>query len=366
MNIEERNKNFIDRDKLYGLIEGKKPSQTEVDDILNKALKLKGLDLYDVAALLRVEDAKQIHQIMECAKTVKEAIYGKRLVLFAPIYTGNVCMNNCTYCSFRKDNHLIKRKILTMQEIAEETSALLKQGHKRALLICGENNKNGTDYMVEAIRTTYGVRERGGKDYIRRINVELAPMEVEDFARLKAEKIGTYVCFQETYDQVKYSDFHPAGTPKADYLYRLTVMDRAMEGGVDDVGIGALFGLIDYRFEVLAMIEHANHLERCFGCGPHTVSVPRMEPAIGAPTAENIPMPVSDDDFKKLVAIIRIALPYTGIILSTRESDAMRNELIKYGVRYLRQVKRTPVVMLTKKKERELSFRQETTGLWKR
>lgn len=341
MNIEERNKNFIDRDKLYGLIEGKKPSQIELDDILNKALKLKGLDLYDVAALLRVEDAKQIHQIMECAKTVKEAIYGKRLVLFAPIYTGNVCMNNCTYCSFRKDNHLIKRKILTMQEIAEETSALLKQGHKRALLICGENNKNGTDYMVEAIRTTYGVRERGGKDYIRRINVELAPMEVEDFARLKAEKIGTYVCFQETYDQVKYSDFHPAGTPKADYLYRLTVMDRAMEGGVDDVGIGALFGLIDYRFEVLAMIEHANHLERCFGCGPHTVSVPRMEPAIGAPTAENIPMPVSDDDFKKLVAIIRIALPYTGIILSTRESDAMRNELIKYGVSQISAASKT-------------------------
>lgn len=341
MNIEERNKNFIDRDKLYGLIEGKKPSQTEVDDILNKALKLKGLDLYDVAALLRVEDAEQIHKIMECAKTVKEAIYGKRLVLFAPIYTGNVCMNNCTYCSFRKDNHLIKRKILTMQEIAEETSALLKQGHKRALLICGENNKNGTDYMVEAIRTTYGVRERGGKDYIRRINVELAPMEVEDFARLKAEKIGTYVCFQETYDQVKYSDFHPAGTPKADYLYRLTVMDRAMEGGVDDVGIGALFGLIDYRFEVLAMIEHANHLERCFGCGPHTVSVPRMEPAIGAPTAENIPMPVSDEDFKKLVAIIRIALPYTGIILSTRESDAMRNELIKYGVSQISAASKT-------------------------
>lgn len=341
MNIEERNKNFIDRDKLYGLIEGKKPSQTEVDDILNKALKLKGLDLYDVAALLRVEDGQQIHQIMECAKTVKEAIYGKRLVLFAPIYTGNVCMNNCTYCSFRKDNHLIKRKILTMQEIAEETSALLKQGHKRALLICGENNKNGTDYMVEAIRTTYGVRERGGKDYIRRINVELAPMEVEDFARLKAEKIGTYVCFQETYDQVKYSDFHPAGTPKADYLYRLTVMDRAMEGGVDDVGIGALFGLIDYRFEVLAMIEHANHLEHCFGCGPHTVSVPRMEPAIGAPTAENIPMPVSDEDFKKLVAIIRIALPYTGIILSTRESDAMRNELIKYGVSQISAASKT-------------------------
>lgn len=341
MNIEERNKNFIDRDKLYGLIEGKIPAENELDNILNKALKLKGLSLEEVAALLRIEDEAMIHKIMECAKQVKEAIYGKRLVLFAPIYTGNVCVNNCTYCSFRKDNRLIKRKILTMQEIADETSALLKQGHKRVLLICGENNKNGTDYMVEAIRTTYGVRERGGKDYIRRINIELAPMEVEDFARLKAEKIGTYVCFQETYDPVRYKDFHPAGTPKADYLYRLSVMDRAMEGGIDDIGIGALLGLIDYRFEVLAMIEHANHLERCFGCGPHTVSVPRMEPAIGAPDAEKVPSPVSDDDFMKLVAIIRIALPYTGIILSTRENDVMRNELIKYGVSQISAASKT-------------------------
>ena len=341
MNISERNTNFIDRDKLYNLIEGKTPTQGEIDTILNKAKKLKGLNLEEVAALLRIEDNTQIHKIMETAKFVKESIYGKRLVLFAPIYTGNICVNNCLYCSFRKDNHLIKRKILTMDEIAQETSALLKQGHKRALLICGENNKNGTDYMIEAIRTTYGVKERGGKDYIRRINVELAPMEVEDFARLKAEKIGTYVCFQETYDEIKYRDFHPAGTPKADYLYRLTVMDRAMEGGIDDIGIGALLGLIDYRFEVLAMIEHANHLERAYGCGPHTVSVPRLEPAIGAPAAEHVPSPVSDDDFKKIVAIIRIALPYTGIILSTREGDKMRNELIEYGVSQISAASRT-------------------------
>lgn len=341
MNISERNTNFIDRDKLYNLIEGKIPTQGEIDTILNKAAKLKGLNLEEVATLLRIEDNTQIHKIMETAKFVKESIYGKRLVLFAPIYTGNVCVNNCLYCSFRKDNHLIKRKILTMDEIAQETSALLKQGHKRALLICGENNKNGTDYMIEAIRTTYGVKERGGKDYIRRINVELAPMEVEDFARLKAEKIGTYVCFQETYDEIKYRDFHPAGTPKADYLYRLTVMDRAMEGGIDDIGIGALLGLIDYRFEVLAMIEHANHLERAYGCGPHTVSVPRLEPAIGAPAAEHVPSPVSDDDFKKIVAIIRIALPYTGIILSTREGDKMRNELIEYGVSQISAASKT-------------------------
>ena len=341
MNKGERNKVFIDRDKLYSLIEGNTPSETRVDTILNKALKLKGLNLEEVAALLRVEDPAIIQKIMETARTVKEEIYGKRLVFFAPIYTGNVCINNCTYCSFRRDNKLIKRKVLTMEEIAEETRTLLREGHKRVLLICGESKRNDTDYMVEAIRTTYAVREHGDRDYIRRINVELAPMEVEDFAKLKAEKIGTFVCFQETYDPVLYKKFHPADTKKGDYEYRLTVMDRAMEGGINDIGIGALLGLIDYRFEVLAMMEHAAHLERAFGCGPHTVSVPRIEPAVGAPDAYQIPSKVSDNDFKKLVAIIRIALPYTGMILSTRENNAMRNELIHYGISQISAGSRT-------------------------
>ncbi len=341
MNKGERNKVFIDRDKLYSLIEGNTPSETRVDTILNKALKLEGLNLEEVAALLRVDDPAIIQKIMETARTVKEEIYGKRLVFFAPVYTGNVCINNCTYCSFRRDNKLIKRKVLTMEEIAEETRTLLREGHKRVLLICGESKRNDTDYMVEAIRTTYAVREHGDRDYIRRINVELAPMEVEDFAKLKAEKIGTFVCFQETYDPVLYKKFHPADTKKGDYEYRLTVMDRAMEGGINDIGIGALLGLIDYRFEVLAMMEHAAHLERAFGCGPHTVSVPRIEPADGAPDAYQIPSKVSDNDFKKLVAIIRIALPYTGMILSTRENNAMRNELIHYGISQISAGSRT-------------------------
>lgn len=341
MNRNQRNKVFIDRDKLYSLIEGETPGIDQVDAILNKSLKLKGLNLEDVATLLRVEEPSVVQKIMETARTVKEEIYGKRLVLFAPIYTGNVCVNNCTYCSFRRDNKLIKRKVLTMDEIAQETRTLLREGHKRVLLICGESNRNNTDYMVEAIRTTYSVKEHGGRDYVRRINVELAPMEVEDFVKLKAEKIGTYVCFQETYDPLLYKEFHPGNTRKGDYEYRLTVMDRAMEGGIDDVGIGALLGLIDYRFEVLAMMEHARHLEEAFGCGPHTVSVPRIEYAVGAPHSENIPSKVSDNDFKKLVSIIRIALPYTGIILSTRENDAMRNELIQYGVSQLSAGSRT-------------------------
>ena len=322
--------NFIDRDKLYGLIDGEIPSQSALDTVLNKASKLKGLSLEEVALLLRVNDVAHIQKIMNTAKQVKEEIYGKRLVLFAPLYTGNECVNNCLYCAFRRDNKSLKRKILTMNEIEQETKSLLKDGHKRLLLICGETPRNDIDYICNAIRTTYAVKE--GKNYVRRINVELAPMSIEDFRKLKQEKIGTYVCFQETYDPIAYSEFHPDNTPKGNYENRLLVMDRAMEAGIDDVGLGVLFGLVDYRFEVLALMEHAAHLEAVFGCGPHTVSVPRIEPAEGSKLSQSVPNPVSDEDFKKIIAIIRIAMPYTGIILSTRENDAIRNELINYGI----------------------------------
>ena len=226
-----------------------------------------------------------------------------------------------------------------MDEIATEVKTLLRDGHKRILLICGETPANDINYICEAIRTTYAVRENG--QYVRRINVELAPMSVEDFRRLKAEKIGTYVCFQETYDPILYKEYHPAGSPKADYENRLLVMDRAMEGGIDDVGLGVLFGLADYRFEILALMEHAHHLEEAFGCGPHTISFPRIEPAEGAPLPDNIPHKVCDDDFKKIIAIIRIALPYTGIILSTRENDDMRTELFNYGISQISAGSRT-------------------------
>lgn len=328
--------NFIDREKLYGMLENNTPSESELNDILNKARQLKGLNLGDVAKLLCVEDEAQIGKILDTAHYCKEEIYGKRLVLFAPIYTGNACVNNCVYCGFRRDNKTLKRKILTLDEIENETLHLLRMGHKRALLICGESPRNDADYMVEAIRRTYAAKDEKGSQ-IRRINVELAPMSVSDFAKLKAERIGTYVCFQETYDEVEYRKFHPANTPKGDYLNRLTVMDRAMEGGIDDVGLGVLFGLVDYRFEILAIMEHARHLEEDFGCGPHTVSFPRIEPAEGTPFSlpENIPHPVSDKDFMKIVAIIRIAMPYTGIIISTREQPAMRDQLIRYGASQL-------------------------------
>ncbi|MBQ9639367.1 MAG: [Bacteroidales bacterium] len=328
-----RHQNFIDRDKLYGLLEGSAPTESHLNTILNKARQLHGLSLEEVATLLRVEDESAIGKILDTAKYCKDEIYGRRLVLFAPIYTGNACVNNCVYCGFRSDNKGLKRKVLTMDELEQETLHLLRMGHKRALLICGESPRNNADYMVEAIRRTYSARDEKGST-IRRINVELAPMSVDDFAKLKDEHIGTYVCFQETYDPVEYAQFHPAGTPKGDYLYRLTCMDRAMEGGINDVGLGVLFGLVDYRFEILALMEHAHHLEQDYGCGPHTVSFPRIEPAEGTPFSlpENIPHPVCDKDFMKIIAIIRIAMPYTGIIISTRERPEMRDALVRYGV----------------------------------
>ena len=339
MNIEERHRNFIDRDKLYSMIEGASPSKAELSTILDKALQLKGLSMEEVAVLLRVANHEDIRSIMETAKVVKEEIYGKRLVLFAPLYTGNVCVNNCVYCAFRKDNKQIVRKVLDMNELEEETRILLRDGHKRVLLICGESPRNNIDYICQAIRRVYAVTE--GKHQVKRINVELAPMSIEDFRKLKEEHIGTYVCFQETYDPVLYKEYHPGTFPKSDFENRLLVMDRAMEGGIDDVGLGVLFGLADYRYEILALMEHAHHLERAFGCGPHTVSFPRIEPAEGAPLPDNIPHAVSDEDFKKIIAIIRIALPYTGIILSTRENDEMREELFNYGISQISAGSRT-------------------------
>lgn len=333
-------KSFIERERIYNLVsESKKEVKKEkIDKILEKSLLLKGLNLEDVAILLNVEDEEIIKKILNTASRVKNLIYGKRLVIFAPLYIGNVCSNNCLYCAFRKDNKNLKRAILTFKQIEQETISLLKQGHKRILMLCGESSENDLNYFCEAIEKVYAQSYNGNK--IRRINVEIAPLDVDEFKKLHESKIGTYTCFQETYDEILYKKYHPEG-PKSDYLYRLYVMDRAMQAGIDDVGIGVLFGLADYRFEVLALLSHAKHLEAKFGTGPHTVSVPRIEPAEGAPLSHKIPNPVSDKDFKKLVAIIRLALPYTGIILSTRESEELRKELFHYGVSQISAGSRT-------------------------
>ena len=332
-------KDFIDRTKLSNALAQAARGRAAVEAALAKARELKGLSLHDAATLATCDDPETRARILAEAGKVKEAIYGRRMVVFAPLYVGNVCANDCLYCSFRSANRELPRRSLSLDEVEAETRVLLRQGHKRLLMLQGEEvGKAPQDGFLAAIERAYSVKEGGAS--IRRINVEIAPLDVEGFRRLKSARIGTYACFQETYDRALYARFHRSG-PKADFLWRLTVMDRAMEAGIDDVGIGALFGLGDWRFELLGLLSHAAHLEAAFGCGPHTVSVPRIEAAEGAPAALSVPSPVCDDDFRLLVAILRLALPYTGIILSTRESDSLRNELFRYGVSQISAGSRT-------------------------
>jgi 2-iminoacetate synthase len=331
---------IIDEDEIHTLIrETVNPSAEEVQRILGKALCLKGLDLRESATLLNIRDGGLREELFRTALRVKEKIYGNRLVLFAPLYVSNYCSNNCLYCGFRRDNTAMKRKVLDIGEIREEVRILLSQGHKRLLMLMGEHpNRCSLDYFIEAIQAAYSVTD--GTSSIRRINVEIAPLSHEEFRKLKQVKIGTYTVFQETYHRETYRTMHPTGI-KADYDWRLTAMDRAQQENIGDVGIGALFGLYDYRFEVLALFQHAAHLDRTYGAGPHTISVPRLEPAQNAPAALNPPHPVSDEDFKKLVAVIRISVPYTGIILSTRETAQLRQELFNLGVSQISAGSRT-------------------------
>ena len=305
------------------------PSEARISEILREAKKLAGLENSQAAALLAITSDAHLERVLEAAAQVKKEIYGARMVLFAPLYAGNKCANECLYCGFRIGNQDIKRITLSLNQIQNETRELLRQGHKRVLLLTGETGSYGVEFLLSALKSIYEVEENGAK--IRRVNVEVAPMSVEDFRRLKTGGIGTYTCFQETYDPDLYSRYHLSG-PKADYGYRLSVMDRAMEAGIDDVGLGVLFGLAPWKQEVLALLSHARHLENRWGCGPHTVSVPRLEPAPGAPVSQSVPYPVDDRSFRLLVAVLRLTLPYTGIILSTRESRAMRDDLFRYGV----------------------------------
>lgn len=320
---------FLNYDRIRNLSRVAKPSKTRIEEILEKGKILNGLSTEEAAELLAVDDKESIDHLLSTASYVKKEIYGKRMVLFAPLYAGNHCTNNCLYCGFRAANKDIHRIKLNMDQIRQDTESLIREGHKRVLLLSGESGHYPLSYTLDAIAAVYSAEVNGSR--IRRVNVEIAPMDIEDFKTLKKANIGTYTCFQETYDPELYKIYHPTGK-KSDYSYRLNVMHRAMEAGLDDVGVGVLFGLADYRFEVIALMEHAADLEKKFGCGPHTVSVPRLEPAPGSAISEEVPFPVSDDDFRKIVAVIRIAMPYTGIILSTRESEDIRNELFQYGV----------------------------------
>jgi 2-iminoacetate synthase len=334
-------KDFIDDTKIEAILDhAKNPDPQRVREIITKALELKGLSPEEVAVLLQTEDEELIRLIFQAAHKIKEDIYGNRLVLFAPLYIANLCANNCLYCGFRRDNKELNRVALTMEQIAKEVQVLEREGHKRLLMLCGEHpTRSSLEYFMEAIETAYSVKtEKGGE--IRRINVEIAPLEIDEYKQLKKTGIGTVVLFQETYHHETYKIMHPSG-PKKDYAWRLTAMHRAQEGGINDVGIGALFGLYDYKFEVLGLLLHALQLEKDCGVGPHTISIPRLEPAFNAPAAIKPPHPVSDHDFKKLVAIIRMAVPYTGMILSTRENPAMRSEVFALGISQISAGSRT-------------------------
>jgi len=331
---------FINEQEIYELLSDNSLQNKELQlDVIQKAKDAKGLTLRESAALLNISDEEILEQLFHTAKEVKEKIYGNRLVLFAPLYISNMCVNNCLYCAFRRDNKDLKRKTLSLDEIEEETKFLVSQGQKRILLVTGEHPKKAEiNFIGEAVEKIYSVKINNGN--IRRINVNSAPLSLDDFKKLKSFKIGTYQCFQETYHYETYKIMHPSG-PKSDFAWRVYAMDRALQAGIDDVGIGALFGLTDFKFETLALLEHAFYLDRTYGIGPHTISIPRIEPALNAPAAEQIPNAVNDKNFKKLVAVIRLAVPYTGMILSTRERAELRRELFTVGISQISAGSRT-------------------------
>lgn len=323
---------FIDDTQIKEYLEyGKKMSKdlNYVDEIIKKASKCKGLTPEEVSTLLNVDDEETLNKIYETAIDIKQAIYGNRIVMFAPLYISSYCVNGCTYCGYNCANKGTRKK-LTKEELIREVELIESLGHKRIVLEAGEDPVNcPIDYVTDCMKTIYEVRKDKGS--MRRINVNIAATTIENYKKLKAAKIGTYTLFSETYHRETYSKMHPTG-PKHDYDYHMTALERAMEAGIDDVGIGVLYGLYDYKYETVAMFMHVKHLEELFnGVGPHTISMPRLRPARGV-NFENFPYLVKDHDFKKLVAIIRLAVPYTGMILSTREEPKFREEVIAVGI----------------------------------
>jgi 2-iminoacetate synthase len=331
---------FINHGRIYDYLKNTvEPDPIELDEILAQAKELKGISYAAAERLLMVEKPEQLEKIFETASFIKNEIYGKRLVLFAPLYVSNMCSNECLYCAFKRSNKGIPRRTLTQDEIRHEVQALIGQGHKRILLVSGEGlGRSALDYTLQSIDTIYSTKV--GKGEIRRINVNIAALEVDDFRKLKDAKIGTYQLFQETYNINTYKKMHLAG-PKSDYAYHLGAMDRAMEAGIEDVGVGILFGLEDYRFEVMALLQHIAHLEERFGFGVHTISVPRLEPATGSDISVHPPYDIDDTTFKKIIAILRITVPYTGIILSTRENAETRRNALAMGISQISAGSRT-------------------------
>ena len=339
LNAEE----FIDHQEILDTLEyasAHKHDEALIDEILNKARLRKGLSHREAAVLLDCDIPEKNKEIEELARQIKLDFYGNRIVMFAPLYLSNYCVNGCVYCPYHHQNHHIPRKKLTQEEIRKEVIALQDMGHKRLALETGEDPVNNPiEYVLESIQTIYSIHHKNGA--IRRVNVNIAATTVENYRRLKEAGIGTYILFQETYHKESYEKLHPVG-PKHNYAYHTEAMDRAMEGGIDDVGLGVLFGLELYRYEFAGLLMHAEHLEAVHGVGPHTISVPRIRRAddIDPSTFDN---GIDDDTFAKIVACIRIAVPYTGMIVSTRENQKCRERVLKLGISQISGGSRTSV-----------------------
>ncbi len=311
-----------------------------VKNILEKARACKGITHREAAVLLECTNADLIEQMYALAREIKHKFYGNRIVMFAPLYLSNYCVNGCVYCPYHAKNKTIHRKKLSQEEIRAEVIALQDMGHKRLALEAGEHPlMNPIEYILESIKTIYSIKHKNGA--IRRVNVNIAATTVENYRRLKEAGIGTYILFQETYNKANYEQLHPTG-PKKDYAYHTEAMDRAMQGGIDDVGIGVLFGLETYRYDFIGLLMHAEHLEAAYGVGPHTISVPRLCAADDIDTAD-FKNAVPDEIFHKIVAIIRIAVPYTGMIISTRESVKSREKVLELGISQISGGSRTSV-----------------------
>lgn len=349
---------FINHEEILESVEyGKanKNNQKLIQEILKKASEMKGLTHREAAVLLECDIDEENEKMFKLAMDIKQKFYGNRIVMFAPLYLSNYCINGCVYCPYHGKNKHIPRKKLTQEEIRKEVIALQDMGHKRLALETGEDPiNNPIEYILESIKTIYSIKHKNGE--IRRVNVNIAATTVENYRKLKEAGIGTYILFQETYHKENYEALHPTG-PKHDYAYHTEAMDRAMEGGIDDVGIGVLFGLNMYRYDMIGMLMHAEHLEAAFGVGPHTISVPRIRPADDIDPSE-FENSISDEIFEKIIAVLRIAVPYTGMIVSTRESKKTREKVLHLGVTQLSGGSRTSVGGYVEEEEEEDSSAQ--------
>ncbi|MEN6459442.1 MAG: [FeFe] hydrogenase H-cluster radical SAM maturase HydG [Thermoguttaceae bacterium] len=318
---------FIDEDRLHGLLD-RKAEPSQVRDIIAKSMTKQPLSVEETAVLVAAKEPDLVEEIFDAARQLKRDVYGNRIVLFAPLYVGNDCTNDCCYCAFRRSNREAIRRTLSSDELRQQVLALEGKGHKRLILVFGEHPRYSPEYMAECVRQVYATKAKHGE--IRRVNLNAAPLDHQGYATVKAAGIGTYQIFQETYHHETYARVHAVNSHKANYLWRLDGVARAMEAKCDDVGIGALFGLYDWRFELLSLVTHALHLQKHYNVGPHTISFPRIRPAQGVHLDDKYL--VSDADFKRLVAILRLAVPYTGLILTAREPADLRREVLAFGI----------------------------------